>query len=104
MCLQMLTTARDAFIGFIRAYATHSKGTKHIFHVRSLHFGHVAKSFALRETPTLAVRPLLPDTHRCPPLTKRRARVCAAELASPVRWRSGSRSRRCRRQEEDQQA
>lgn len=35
----------------IRAYATHPSDEKHIFHVRHLHLGHLAKAFALREAP-----------------------------------------------------
>jgi len=35
----------------MRAYATHPSDEKHIFHVRHLHIGHLAKSFALREAP-----------------------------------------------------
>ncbi|XP_054545189.1 probable ATP-dependent RNA helicase DDX31 isoform X2 [Talpa occidentalis] len=36
---------------FIRAYTTYPRGLKHIFHVRLLHLGHVAKSFGLRDAP-----------------------------------------------------
>jgi len=36
----------------VRAYATHTAATKHIFHIKSLHLGHVAKSFALGEPPS----------------------------------------------------
>ncbi|KAJ1814475.1 ATP-dependent RNA helicase dbp7 [Coemansia sp. RSA 2598] len=43
--------AKQAYLSSIRAYATHSSAEKHIFHVRFLHFGHLAKAFALRETP-----------------------------------------------------
>ncbi|CEG37194.1 dead deah box rna [Plasmopara halstedii] len=43
--------ACQAFHSFVRSYATHSSDTRNIFHVRSLHFGHVAKSFALRDPP-----------------------------------------------------
>ena len=43
--------ARRAYLSSIRAYATHPASEKHIFHVRRLHLGHVAKSFALREAP-----------------------------------------------------
>ncbi|KAJ2548178.1 ATP-dependent RNA helicase dbp7 [Coemansia sp. RSA 1933] len=44
--------AKQAFLSSIRAYATHISAERHIFHVRHLHFGHLAKAFALRETPT----------------------------------------------------
>ncbi|KAJ2602616.1 ATP-dependent RNA helicase dbp7 [Coemansia sp. RSA 1286] len=43
--------AKQAYLSSIRAYATHSTAEKNIFHVRFLHFGHLAKAFALRETP-----------------------------------------------------
>ncbi|KAJ1724860.1 ATP-dependent RNA helicase dbp7 [Coemansia erecta] len=43
--------AKQAFLSSIRAYATHGAAEKRIFHVRFLHFGHLAKAFALRETP-----------------------------------------------------
>ncbi|XP_074218563.1 ATP-dependent DNA helicase DDX31 isoform X5 [Camelus bactrianus] len=36
---------------FIRAYAAYPRELKHIFHVRFLHLGHVAKSFGLRDAP-----------------------------------------------------
>jgi len=35
----------------LRAYATHPANEKHIFHIRHLHLGHLAKAFALREAP-----------------------------------------------------
>ena len=39
----------------VRAYATHPSDEKHMFHIRHLHLGHLAKAFALREAPS-AVR------------------------------------------------
>jgi len=45
--------ARRAFASHVRAYATHPADEKHIFHIRHLHLGHLAKSFALREAPTI---------------------------------------------------
>lgn len=41
-----------AFRSFIGAYNTFPSSTKHVFHSRNLHLGHLAKSFALRETPS----------------------------------------------------
>ena len=41
----------SAYQSFVRAYATYPSDLKHIFHIRNLHLGHVAKSFALREAP-----------------------------------------------------
>ncbi|TFK44368.1 P-loop containing nucleoside triphosphate hydrolase protein [Crucibulum laeve] len=46
-----VTSARKAYLSHIRAYATHPSNEKHIFHIRNLHLGHLAKAFALREAP-----------------------------------------------------
>ena len=40
--------AESAFRSFVRSYAAHPQSVKDIFHVRRLHLGHVAHSFALR--------------------------------------------------------
>ncbi len=40
-----------AFTSHIRAYATHLSSERIYFNVKTLHLGHIAKSFALRETP-----------------------------------------------------
>ena len=45
--------ARKGFISYTRAYATHSRDTAAIFIMKKLHLGHLAKSFALREAPTV---------------------------------------------------
>ncbi|TDL25925.1 DEAD-domain-containing protein [Rickenella mellea] len=44
--------ARKAFQSHVRAYATHPANEKHIFHIRNLHLGHLAKAFALRDAPS----------------------------------------------------
>ncbi|KAM3911348.1 ATP-dependent DNA helicase DDX31 [Leptodactylus fuscus] len=44
-------SAKKALQSYIRSYATYPKDLKHIFHVRSLHLGHVSKSFGLRDAP-----------------------------------------------------
>ncbi|RIA91764.1 P-loop containing nucleoside triphosphate hydrolase protein, partial [Glomus cerebriforme] len=44
--------AQKAYSSHIRAYATHISLEKHIFHVKKLHLGHIAKSFGLREAPS----------------------------------------------------
>jgi ATP-dependent RNA helicase DDX31/DBP7 len=48
----LLPLARRAFTTFVRAYATHERATRHIFHPRSLHLGHAAKAMGLREPPS----------------------------------------------------
>ncbi|KAJ3042963.1 ATP-dependent RNA helicase dbp7 [Rhizophlyctis rosea] len=50
--LQNVELSQKAFTSYVRAYATHVAAERHIFHVKKLHLGHIAKSFALRETPT----------------------------------------------------
>ena len=40
--------ACNAFRSFVRAYATHPAKLREIFHVKRLHLGHVAHSFALK--------------------------------------------------------
>lgn len=46
-----LSLARRGFISHIRAYTTHLSKEREIFNMKSLHLGHIAKSFALREIP-----------------------------------------------------
>lgn len=43
--------ARKAFRSHTRAYATHPADEKHMFHIKNLHLGHLAKAFALRDAP-----------------------------------------------------
>lgn len=43
--------ASAAFRAFVRAYAAHPASVKDIFHIKKLHLGHVADSFALRWGP-----------------------------------------------------
>lgn len=45
--------AKNAFVSWVRGYAAHKGELKSIFVVKKLHLGHVAKSFALREQPSL---------------------------------------------------
>jgi len=48
----LLERARDAFMSFLRAYSTKKEPiVRSIFTSRALHFGHIAKSFALKEPP-----------------------------------------------------
>ncbi|KAK9142136.1 hypothetical protein Syun_011536 [Stephania yunnanensis] len=45
--------AKDAFCSWIRAYTAHRGELKRIFMVKKLHLGHVARSFGLKEQPSL---------------------------------------------------
>ncbi|KAL3642881.1 DEAD-box ATP-dependent RNA helicase 17 [Castilleja foliolosa] len=45
--------ANDAFSSWVRAYTAHRGDLKQIFMVKKLHLGHVAKSFALKDQPSL---------------------------------------------------
>ncbi|XP_029942868.1 probable ATP-dependent RNA helicase DDX31, partial [Salarias fasciatus] len=46
-----LQKAKRALQSFLRAYTTYPAHLKHVFHIRSLHLGHTAKSFGLRDAP-----------------------------------------------------
>ncbi|KAL2862320.1 putative ATP-dependent RNA helicase [Aspergillus lucknowensis] len=48
---EYLELARRAYQSHIRAYATHVANERHIFNIKELHLGHLAKSFALRDRP-----------------------------------------------------
>ena len=47
-----LEAARRAYQSHIRAYATHVADERIYFDIKSLHLGHLAKAFALRERPS----------------------------------------------------
>nr|XP_004485291.3 LOW QUALITY PROTEIN: probable ATP-dependent RNA helicase DDX31 [Dasypus novemcinctus] len=83
--------AKKALQSFIRAYATYPRELKHIFHIRSLHLGHVAKSFGLRDAPTnlsvLAIKkrkinPKRPDLHKKTQSKHRLAEILRSEYSS----------------------
>jgi ATP-dependent RNA helicase DDX31/DBP7 len=46
-----LEQARRAYQSHIRAYATHVSTERSIFNIKTLHLGHLAKAFALRDKP-----------------------------------------------------
>lgn len=50
---KLKTMAKDAFVSWVRAYTAHKGELKRIFMVKKLHLGHVAKSFALKDQPSL---------------------------------------------------
>ncbi|KAJ8764178.1 hypothetical protein K2173_005103 [Erythroxylum novogranatense] len=50
---KMNKLAQTAFCSWVRAYTAHRGELKRIFMVKKLHLGHVAKSFALKQQPSL---------------------------------------------------
>ncbi|XP_047624733.1 probable ATP-dependent RNA helicase DDX31 isoform X3 [Phacochoerus africanus] len=76
--------AKKALQSFVRAYATYPRELKHIFHVRSLHLGHVAKSFGLRDAPknlsTSALKKKKAHLRRPDPRRKTQSKHRLAEL------------------------
>ena len=42
----------QAYVSFVRSYASYPKDIREIFSFKALHLGHLAKSFALRDAPT----------------------------------------------------
>ena len=61
-----MAIARGAFWAFVKSYATHPAAEKHIFHIKNLHLGHIAKSFALREAPSDIPQPKKKKQHAGP--------------------------------------
>ncbi|XP_065058799.1 probable ATP-dependent RNA helicase DDX31 [Rhopilema esculentum] len=60
---ELKSAAENAFRSYIQAYATYPASLKEIFHVKRLHLGHVAKSFALRTAPQQMKKlPIMQDT------------------------------------------
>ena len=43
---------KKAFVSFVRAYSAKEKSVRHIFSSRTLHLGHIARSFALKDKPS----------------------------------------------------
>lgn len=54
----MKNLAKNAFSSWVRAYTAHRGELKRIFVVKKLHLGHVAKSFGLKEQPSLVNKSL----------------------------------------------
>jgi ATP-dependent RNA helicase DDX31/DBP7 len=48
---RILEMARRAFQSHVRAYATHIAAERHMFNIKDLHLGHLAKAFGLRDRP-----------------------------------------------------
>ncbi|XP_060187987.1 DEAD-box ATP-dependent RNA helicase 17 isoform X2 [Lycium barbarum] len=62
--LNMKKMAQNAFCSWVRAYTAHRGELKGIFMVKKLHLGHVARSFALREQPSLVNKSLQKQTKK----------------------------------------
>lgn len=52
----MKKLGQNAFCSWVRAYSAHRGELKSIFMVKKLHLGHVARSFGLKEQPSLVGR------------------------------------------------
>ncbi|NXX91908.1 DDX31 helicase, partial [Centropus bengalensis] len=64
--------AKKALQSFLCAYTTYPKSLKHIFHIKTLHLGHVAKSFGLRDAPqNLTALPTAHSKKKTKPRPKR---------------------------------
>ncbi|NXH89239.1 DDX31 helicase, partial [Edolisoma coerulescens] len=64
--------AKKALQSFLCAYTTYPRNLKHIFHIKSLHLGHVAKSFGLRDAPqNLTALPTTGSKKKTKPRPKR---------------------------------
>ncbi|NXX14706.1 DDX31 helicase, partial [Podargus strigoides] len=64
--------AKKALQSFLCAYTTYPRNLKNIFHIKSLHLGHVAKSFGLRDAPqNLTALPTAGSKKKTKPRPKR---------------------------------
>ncbi|NXL52467.1 DDX31 helicase, partial [Podilymbus podiceps] len=64
--------AKKALQSFLCAYTTYPRNLKHIFHIKSIHLGHVAKSFGLRDAPqNLTALPTAGSKKKTKPRQKR---------------------------------
>ena len=45
-------SASQAYVSYVRSYASYPKDVRHIFSFKALHLGHIAKSFGLRDPPS----------------------------------------------------
>ncbi|KAI0039638.1 DEAD-domain-containing protein [Auriscalpium vulgare] len=89
--------ARKAFASHMRAYATHPSDEKHLFHIRHLHIGHLAKAFALREAPSSLKSHSASSKAKDKTKAKTKFRAdkdIGAVPASKVKLRAGTKGRR----------
>ncbi|KAI9333830.1 P-loop containing nucleoside triphosphate hydrolase protein [Obelidium mucronatum] len=98
-----LELARSAFRSHVRAYTTHVASEKHMFNIKALHLGHVAKSFALRDAPGMSMGAAAPsesytnsknhkkvgDKKKAPPTLKKRAYQLQSTSASASEFGDG---------------
>ena len=63
-------SAANAYMSFMRAYASHPNKT--IFSVKNLHYGHLAKSFGLKDSPTSLTNRVLNERKRSYEFVERR--------------------------------
>uniref|UniRef100_A0A8C3KZJ0 ATP-dependent RNA helicase n=1 Tax=Chrysolophus pictus TaxID=9089 RepID=A0A8C3KZJ0_CHRPC len=64
--------AKKALQSFLCAYTAYPRSLKHIFHIKSIHLGHVAKSFGLRDAPqNLTTFPTANSKKKTKPRAKR---------------------------------
>uniref|UniRef100_A0A3P9D1J8 ATP-dependent RNA helicase n=1 Tax=Maylandia zebra TaxID=106582 RepID=A0A3P9D1J8_9CICH len=91
-----LQAAKKALQSFLRAYTTYPAHLKHIFHIRSLHLGHAAKSFGLRDAPqglTAAAGPGASGSHR-KNQNQREVRLICSEFSSGLESRDAKKKKK----------
>lgn len=77
--------AANAFRSFTRGYSTYPRSQKHIFHVKSLHLGHVAKMFALSQPPSKIAASTLKPTKKTIPKNKHFVDIPKSEKTKKVK-------------------
>ncbi|XP_064027463.1 probable ATP-dependent RNA helicase DDX31 isoform X2 [Pogoniulus pusillus] len=103
--------AKKALQSFLCAYTTYPRSLKHIFHIKSLHLGHVAKSFGLRDAPQnltalptagskkkTKARPKRPELLKKHPGKRRLAELLRSEYSSGLDTAASSKGKKRRKQ------
>ncbi|WVR04724.1 hypothetical protein IAU60_001735 [Kwoniella sp. DSM 27419] len=79
---QNAALARRAYSSFVRAYSTHPLEEKRFFHIKTIHLGHLAKAFALREAPgqlSVPAKPVKAAVTSSATAPKKRKRVAGGD-------------------------
>ncbi|XP_027356900.1 DEAD-box ATP-dependent RNA helicase 17 isoform X2 [Abrus precatorius] len=74
--------AKKAFCSWVRAYTAHRGELKRIFMIKKLHLGHVAKSFALKQQPSLVGKSLQKQTKKRKRFEKKKGLSKRRKIAS----------------------
>ena len=82
--------AINAYHSYLRAYAAYPKSLKGIFHPRKLHIGHVARSFALQDAPSLLAKSEIVSKQRANDVREKERESEKREMSASAEQGAGS--------------